>query len=345
MAQLPTGTVTFLFTDIEGSTRLLSEAADAYRTLLEDHRRLIRDAVERHGGAIFGTEGDAVFAAFDRAVAALAAAADAQRALQEHAWPANHQVRVRAGAHSGEVTLTDGDYVGLALHEAARISAAAHGGQVLVSGTTRELATDAGGLPALELRDLGDHRLKDFAHPVRLYQLMGDGLLDAFPPPRTLESRANNLPAQLTSFVARRELDEGKRLLAGTRLLTLTGPGGTGKTRLGVQLAAEMSGDFADGVFFVPLDAVRDPAVVPSAIVSALGVQEAGPASAAPPLTRVIDHLRDLSALLVLDNFEQVVDAAPVVAELLREAPKLKVIVTSRTPLRIAANKSSRFQG
>ncbi len=271
MSQLPTGTVTFLVTDVEGSTRLLSETADAdaYRTLLEDHRRLIREAVERHGGAIFGTEGDAVFAAFDRAVAALAAAADAQRALRDHRWPAKRQVRVRAGVHSGDVALTDGDYVGLTLHEVARISAAAHGGQILVSGTTRELATDAG-LPALELRDLGEHQLKDISHPVRLYQLVGDGLLDESPPPRTRESRPNNLPVQLTSFVGRRELDEGKRLLAGTRLLTLTGPGGTGKTRLGLQLAAEASDEAPDGVFFVPLDAVRDPTVVPSAIVGVL---------------------------------------------------------------------------
>jgi predicted ATPase/class 3 adenylate cyclase len=338
MSQLPTGTVTFLFTDIQGSTRLLSEAADAYRTLLEDHRRLIREAVERHGGVIFGTEGDAVFAAFDRAVAALAAAADAERALHEHQWPANRQVRVRAGVHSGEVALTDGDYVGLALHEVARISAAAHGGQILVSGTTRELAADAG-LPALELRDLGEHRLKDISHPVRLYQLVGDGLLDEFPRPRTPESRPNNLPKQLTSFVGRGELDEGRRLLAGTRLLTLTGPGGTGKTRLGLQLAAEASDEAPDGVFFVPLDAVRDPAVVPSAIVGALGLPDAGSSGAALPLSRLADHLRHRSVLLVLDNFEQVVDAAPVVAELLREAPKVRAIVTSRIPLQISGEQ------
>ena len=334
MAQLPTGTVTFLFTDVEGSTRLLSEAVDAYRGLLEDHRRLIRNAVERHGGAVVGTEGDAVFAAFDRAVAALAAAADAQRALHEHPWPANRQVRVRAGVHSGEVTLTDGDYVGLAVHEAARISAAAHGGQILVSGTTRELAADAG-LSAPELRDLGEHRLKDISHAVRLYQLVGDGLADEFPPPRTAESRPNNLPEQLTSFVARSELDEGKRLLAGRRLLTLTGAGGTGKTRLGLQLATEASDEAPDGVFFVPLDAVRDPEVVPSAIVGALGLPDAGSSGAAAPLRRLTDYLRRRTVLLVLDNFEQVVDAAPVVAELLREAPKAKVIVTSRVPLRI----------
>jgi len=340
MSQLPTGTVTFLFTDVEGSTRLLSEAADAdaYRTLLEDHRRLIGKAVERHGGAIFGTEGDAVFAAFDRAVAALAGAADAQRALRDHRWPANRQVRVRAGVHSGEVALTDGDYVGLALHEVARISAAAHGGQILVSGTTRELAADAG-LPALELRDLGEHQLKDISHAVRLYQLVGDGLLDEFPPPRTRESRPNNLPVQLTSFVGRSELDEGKRLLAGTRLLTLTGPGGTGKTRLALQLAAEASDEAPDGVVFVPLDAVRDPMVVPSAIVGALGLSASGASGSAPPVTRIADHLLDRSVLLVLDNFEQVVNAAPVVAELLRAAPKVKLIITSRIPLRISGEQ------
>jgi AAA domain-containing protein len=236
-----------------------------------------------------------------------------------------------AGVHSGEVALTDGDYVGLAVHEVARISAAAHGGQVLVSGATHELAANAR-LPALSLRDLGEHRLKDVIHPVRLYQLVGEGLLDEFPPPRTPQSRTSNLPEQLTSFVSRGELDEGKRQLARTRLLTLTGPGGTGKTRFGVQLAAEVSGDFPDGVFFVPLDALHDAAVVPSAIVGAIGVQEARPAGAAPPLTRVLDHLRDRSALLVLDNFEQVVDAAPVIPQLLREAPRLKVIVTSRIP-------------
>jgi predicted ATPase/class 3 adenylate cyclase len=338
MTQLPTGTVTFLFTDIEGSTRLLTEAADAYRTLLEDHRRLIREAVEGHGGAIFGTEGDAVFAVFGHAAAALAAAADAQRALAEYPWSAGREVRVRAGVHSGEVTLTDGDYVGLAVHEVARISAAANGGQVLVSGTTHELAAVARH-PAVELRDLGEHRLKDVSRPVRLYQLVGEGLSDQSLPPRTLESRPNNLPAQLTSFVGRGELNEGRRLLAGTRLLTLTGSGGTGKTRLGLQLAADVSDDFPDGVFFVPLDAVREPAVVPSAIVGALGLREPGPGGAAPPLTRLVDHLRDRSALLVLDNFEQVIDAASLVAQLLREAPKVKTIVTSRIPLRISGEQ------
>jgi predicted ATPase/class 3 adenylate cyclase len=337
MPELPTGTVTFLFTDIEGSTRLLTDAGSQYGALLEEHRRLIRDAVEGHGGTIFGTEGDAVFAVFERAGAALAAAADMQRALLEHGWPDGRQVRVRAGIHSGEVTLTDGGYVGLTIHEVARISAAGHGGQVLASGATRELAADAR-LPSIELRDLGEHGLKDVSHPTRLYQLVGEGLPDQFPPLRTLGSRNDNLPSQLTSFVDREELEEGKRLLAGTRLLTLTGPGGTGKTRLALQIAGEVSDDFPDGVVFVPLETVRDAELVPSAIVSALGLP-APSGSAAAPLARVVDYLRDRSVLLVLDNFEQVVEGALVVAQALREAVRTKVVATSRIPLRISGEQ------
>ncbi|HEV8612231.1 MAG TPA: AAA family ATPase, partial [Gemmatimonadales bacterium] len=337
MPELPTGTVTFLFTDIEGSTRLLTDAGSQYGALLEQHRRLIRDAVEGSGGTIFGTEGDAVFAVFERAGAALGAAADMQRALLEYQWPDGRQVRVRAGIHSGEVTLTDGGYVGLTIHEVARISAAGHGGQVLASGATRELAADAR-LPAIELRDVGEHRLKDVSHPMRLYQLVGEGLPDEFPPLRTLGSKTDNLPRQLTSFVGREELDQGKRLLAGTRLLTLTGPGGTGKTRLALQLAAEMSEEFSNGVVFVPLDAVRDPELVPSAIASALGLPApAGKATA--PLARVLDYLRDRAVLLVLDNFEQVVEGAQTVAQLLGDAGRVKIVATSRIPLRISGEQ------
>jgi predicted ATPase len=219
----------------------------------------------------------------------------------------------------------------------ARISAAGHGGQVLASGATRELAADTR-LPSIELRDVGEHRLKDVAHPTRLYQLVGEGLPDQFPPLRTLESRTDSLPPQLTSFIAREELNQGKRLLAGTRLLTLTGPGGTGKTRLAVQLATEVSDDFSNGVFFVPLDAVRDPELVPSAIATALGLPPAA-GSASSPMARVMDHLRDRAVLLLLDNFEQVVDAAPVVAQLLRDAPRIKVLATSRIPLRVAGEQ------
>src|SRR5918999_270213 len=284
MPQLPTGTVTFLFTDIEGSTRLLADAGSDY------------------------------------AAAALAGAADMQRAFAGHPWPDGWQIRVRAGVHSGEVTLNEGGYVGMAIHEVARISAAGHGGQVLVSSTTRELAADAR-LAGVELRDLGEHRLKDVSHLVRLFQLAGDGLPDGFPPPRTLGSGHDNLPPPLTSFIGREEVAEGKRLLADTRLLTLTGPGGTGKTRLALQLAADAGADFPDGVFFVALESVRDADLVPSAIVTALGLPTVGAVS---PVQRVVDHLRDRSSLIVLDNFEQVVEGASVVAQMVREAPRVK---------------------
>jgi predicted ATPase/class 3 adenylate cyclase len=337
MPVLPTGTVSFLFTDIEGSTRLLMEAGEEYGALLEEHRRLIGDAVKRHGGITFGTEGDAVFAVFDRAAPAIQAAADMQRALAEHEWPDGREVRVRAGIHSGEVRLTDGGYVGLTIHEVARIAAAAHGGQVLVSGATRELVADAR-LPAVELRALGEHRLKDITHPVRVFEISGDGLPSGFPPPRSLSARTDNLPEQLTSFIGRQELEQGQRLLERARLLTLTGPGGTGKTRLAVELALAVRDGFSDGVAYVPLDGVRDAELVPSAMVSALGLA-VGVGRTAEPMQRVVDYLRDRSVLVVLDNFEQVVDAAPVVAHLLREASRIKVLATSRVPLRISGEQ------
>ena len=337
MPELPTGTVTFLFTDIEGSTRLLTEAGSDYRTLLEEHRRLIGAAVERADGTVFGTEGDAVFAVFHRAGAALAAASDLQHTLLEHPWPGGRQVRVRAGIHSGEVTVADGDYVGLPIHEVARISAAAHGGQVIVSATTRALASDSP--PAgIELRDLGEHRLKDVAQPVRLYQLVGEGLPHRFPPPRTLAARSDTLPPQLNSFIDRGELDEGKRLLHRARLLTLTGPGGTGKTRLALELARELGDDYADGVSFVPLDAIRDPELVPSAIMTSLGLAE-GSATGGGPIARLVDYLRERSMLIVVDNFEQVIEGAPMVADLLRASARTKMIVTSRIPLRLAGEQ------
>src|SRR5918992_4592354 len=335
MPELPTGTVPFVFTDIEGSTRLLTEAGSEYAALLETHRRLIRDAVEANGGAVFGTEGDAVFAVFDGAGLALAATAALQRALLRHPWPDGRQIRVRAGIHSGEVALDGGGYTGLAIHEVARIAAAGHGGQVVVSDATRALAGDGHGV---ELRDLGEHRLKDFDHPIRLYQLAGEGLPDRFPALRTVGSRTDNLPRQLTSFIGREEVTRGKQLLAATRLLTLTGPGGTGKTRLALQLASELSEEFSEGVVFVPLDAVRDPELVPSAIASALGLP-APAGKATSPLTHVVDYLRDRSVLLILDNFEQVVTGAQTIAQILRDAGRVKVIATSRIALRISGEQ------
>jgi predicted ATPase len=238
------------------------------------------------------------------------------------------------GVHTGEVVATGDDYVGLPLHQVARVTAAAHGGQVVATEATRELA---GVLPTgLYLRDLGEHRLKDLAGPERLYQLAGDGLSDSFPPLRTLDARPNNLPVQLTSFVGRRDLAAARQALDGTRLLTLSGPGGTGKTRLSLQLAAEVSDDFPDGVYFVPLEALRDPAQLPSAIAAAI---ELADTPGIPPLTRLTDHLRGRRVLLVLDNFEQIVDAGATVAGLLRELPELKVIVTSRHVLRVSGEQ------
>jgi predicted ATPase/class 3 adenylate cyclase len=324
-------TLTFLFTDIEGSTRLLQALGDSYRDVLATQRTLIEDAAVEHGGRLFGSEGDALFVVFPDAGSGIRAAADAQRALSAHDWPSAGTVRVRMGVHTGQVTALADNYVGLPLHQAARITAAGHGGQVLVSEATHQLAGDD--VAGLGFRDLGEHRLKDLAHPERLYQLQIPGLGDAFPPLRSLEVRPNNLPVQLTSFIGRAEIEAAAALLRGVRLLTLTGPGGTGKTRLVLQLAAELAEDFPDGVFFVALDPVTDPDLVPSTIATGLGL---GSTSAEPPLERIIDYAAHRRVLLVLDNFEQVVSAAPIVGRLLREAPDLKVAVTSRLPLRIS---------
>ena len=328
-ASLPTGTVTFLFTDIEGSTRLIQELGQAYGPVLDRHRAIVSDAARAHGGATFGSEGDALFIAFPDAAGAVAAAAAAQAALQGTAWPDGLTIRVRMGVHSGDAVLSGGDYVGLALHQVARITAAAHGEQVIVSETTRALAGSRLP-PGVTLRDLGEHRLKDLALPERLHQLLAPGLRGDFPPPKTLSARPNNLPVVPTSFIGRVEIETARRLQLGSRLLTLTGPGGTGKTRLALQLAAEAMDDHPDGVFFVELDSVDDAALVPSAIAQALSID----VGSDPPLERLIANLRDKRILLVLDNFEQVVDAADVVGRLLREAPALKVIVTSRVVLR-----------
>lgn len=327
------GTTTFLFTDIEGSTRLLQALGAAYGPLLDQHRVLLAGAIAAAGGRIFGTEGDAVFSSFATATAALVAAADGQRALAGHPWPDNGRIRVRMGIHTGEAIESDGNYVGLAVHQVARIMSAGHGGQVLVSEGTRRLAQLP---PGLELRDLGERRLKDLAAPERLYQLVADGLGDRFPPLRTLDTRTNNLPVQLTSFVGRAELAVALEAFANTRLLTLTGPGGTGKTRLALQVAAESSDSFDDGVFFVPLDAISDAALVAPAIASAVGLEISG---STEPVVALVEFLADKNALLLLDNFEQVVEAAPIVARLLREAPQIKILVTTRIVLRLSGEQ------
>src|SRR6266536_2964351 len=213
-------TLTFLFTAIEGSTRLLQALGDGYREVLAMQRTLIAEAAAGHGGAVFGSEGDALFVAFSDASAGIRAATDAQRALSGADWSEGRTVRVRMGVHTGQVTALADNYVGLPLHQAARITAAGHGGQVLVSEATRQLAgADVAGIG---FRDLGEHRLKDLAHPERLYQLLAPGLDEAFPPLRSLEVRPNNLPVQLTSFVGRAEIEAASARLRGARLLTLT---------------------------------------------------------------------------------------------------------------------------
>jgi predicted ATPase/class 3 adenylate cyclase len=329
-AELPTGTVTFLFTDIEGSTRLLQELGDRYAAVRDDHAAIVRRAIAEGGGTEVSTEGDSFFAVFGGPLGAVRAAVAAQRGLAGHDWPAGFPVRVRMGMHTGEGVRGGDNYVGIDVNQAARIAAAGHGGQVLVSDATRALVEHA--LPAgASLRDLGDHRLKDIAQPVRLHDLVIEGLASDFPPPRTLDARRDSLPPQLTSFVGRQgEIAEVKRLLGRARLLTLTGPGGTGKSRLAVQVANELLPELRHGAAFVDLSAVTDPALVPAAVARALNLKET---PGRPILETVKDHLRDQELLLVVDNFEQVVAAGAVVEELLAAAPGLKALVTSRVAL------------
>ena len=332
---LPTGTVTFLFTDIEGSTRLTEELGAArYGALLERHRQVLRAGFERHGGVEVGTEGDSFFVVFATPAPALAAAADGQRELARTDWPAEAPIRVRMGIHTGDGLLVDGSYVGPDVNRAARIAAAGNGGQVLVSETTVALVADP---PAgARLRSLGRHRLKDL-RPEHLAQLDVEGLPADFPPIRSLDARPNNLPTQLTSFVGReREVAEVVRLMETARLVTLTGPGGTGKTRLSLQVAAETAGGQADGATFVALAPIADPDLVASALATTLGLPDAG---RRPLRDRLVDYLRDRQHLLVLDNFEQVVAAAPLVSDLLREAPRLRIVVSSRVALRISGEQ------
>lgn len=338
MHDLPSGTVTFLFTDVEGSTRLLHELGTAkFADALERHRALIRGAVATHGGIDRGTEGDSFFCVFTSAPEALAAAADAQRALHGQEWPDGAKVGVRMGLHTGSPLVTD-DYIGIDVHRGARIMSAAHGGQVVLSQATRDLVVDH--LPVeTSLRDLGEHRLKDLGRPERLHQLLIEGVPSEFPPLKTLESSPTNLPAQPTPLVGREvELAELRRLLRlpDVRLVTLTGPGGTGKTRLALQVAAELLETFAAGVYFVALAPIRDPSLVLPETAATLGLREQAGQSIEETLA---EYLRDKELLLLLDNLEQLVDAAPRLAELLASVPRLKLLVTSRSPLRIAAER------
>jgi predicted ATPase len=306
VAELPTGTVTFLFTDVEGSTRLLHELGDAYADVLGEHRRALRDCFGRHGGVEVDTQGDAFFVAFAKASDALAAAVDGKAALEPGA------IRVRMGLHTGEPLLTEEGYVGIDVHRAARIAALGYGGQILVSQSTCDLAAVHG------LRDLGHHRLKDLTAPERIYQF-GD---DDFPPLKSLNT--TNLPVASNPLVGREtELAELTAMLTDSdRLITLTGPGGSGKTRLGLQVGAELLEDFPGGVFFVPLAALSAPELVRPAISRTTGVLK-------------LEELAGRRALLLLDNFEHLLGAATDVAVLLEAGESAKVLATSRAPLRV----------
>jgi predicted ATPase/class 3 adenylate cyclase len=328
------GTLTFLFSDIEGSTRLLDMlGSEAYTAVLERQAAIMRAAIAAHGGREENTEGDSFFVVFDAVGEAVAAAVEAQRALGAEAWPEGVELTVRMGLHTGEASGSAAGLVGIDINRAARIAAAAHGGQIVVSDAVRTLI--GADLPdGLSLRGLGSHRLKDLREPQPLCQVVADGLRLEFPPLRSLDVRPNNLPTQLTSFVGReRELVEAGELLAANRLVTLTGPGGTGKTRLSLQVAANAAERYPDGIFFVPLETVREPALVSARIASAIGLAETAGRTADVVLR---DWLAGKQVLLVLDNFEQVLDAGASIADLLRDVPGLSALVTSRAALRVS---------
>jgi predicted ATPase/class 3 adenylate cyclase len=314
---LPTGTVTFLFTDVEGSTKLLHElGSEGYAEALAEHRRILREAFAAHGGVEVDTQGDAFFVAFPTAPGALAAAAQGLEGLSPG------RIRVRMGIHTGTPHLAEEGYVGADVHRAARIAAAGHGGQVLVSGATAQLLTASN---SLLLTDLGEHRLKDLSAPERIFQLGDDG----FPALQSLHQ--TNLPIPATLFLGReRELNEVWGLLTrdDVRLLTLTGPGGTGKTRLALQAAAEAAERFRDGVFWVPLAPLSDADLVPATAAHALGAKDG-----------LAEHIGDRAMLLLFDNFEHVVEAAEELAELLSSCPNLELLVTSREPLHLTGEQ------
>ena len=334
MADLPTGTVTFFFTDIEGSTKLAQAHPAEWEAARQRHHAILRAATEAHQGYVFQIIGDAFCVAFPTASNALQAGLAVQRALQAEAW-GETPIRVRMGLHTGAADARDGDYHGyLTLVRVQRIMSLAHGGQILLSQSTADLAREP--LPAgVTLRDLGEHRLKSLPNPEQLWQLVAPDLAQVFPPLQSLNSIPNNLPIQLTSFVGReQEIADVRRLLATTRLLTLTGSGGTGKTRLSLQVAAEVLGQFPDGVWFVELAPLADPAFVPQSVASVLGVQEQ---PGWPILATLSDHLRYKHLLILLDNCEHLIEACAKFADTaLHTSRETRILASSREALGIA---------
>ena len=342
MPELPVGTLTFLFTDVEGSTRLWEQRPAAMRLALQRHDALVEELVAGHGGVLVRPrgEGDSRFAVFARASDAVATAAALQQALYGERWPIEISLRVRMALHTGEADLRDGDYYGGAVNRCARLRAIAHGGQTLLSQATHDLVCD-GLPPTVGVIDLGEHRLADLQRAEQVYQLLAPGVPNDFPPLRSLEHVPNNLPLQLTSFVGReREMAEVRRLLDECRLLTLTGTGGTGKTRLALQVAAEMLPRYPQGVWLVELAAVADPALVPLAVATALGLREE---TGQPATATLAAALRSRHLLMLLDNCEHVLDACAVLAEtLVRSCPAVRILATSREALGIAGETAWR---
>ncbi len=325
------GTVTFLFTDIEGSTKLWERHPEAMGAALQRHDALLRGEIQDNDGRVFKTVGDAFCTVFNDASKALSAAHAAQAALWAQDW-GETPIRVRMALHTGTAELRDNDYFGPSVNHVSRLLAAGHGGQILVSHSTHALVQDRIS-EDFSFRDLESHRLKDLVQAERIYQLIAPELPADFPPLKSLEAYRSNLPAQLTSFVGReREIAELKQLLETTRLLTLTGPPGTGKTRLGLQLAAEILSQYPDGVYFVELAPISDPALVANTIARLFALRE----SSGQPLHKTLrNFLQEKRLLLVLDNFEQVIDASLLVCELLSVAAGVRVVVTSREALRV----------
>lgn len=331
MRQLPSGTVTMLFSDIEGSTRMLSRLGRRYTAALDGHRDVLRSAWSAHGGTEMGTEGDSFFVVFPTAEGAVGAAVEGQRGLATHAWPGDERVRVRMSLHTGSPQVHDDDYVGMDVHRAARIASSAHGGQLVLSSVSAELARDA--LPVgVGLRDLGSHRLKDIQEPERLFQLTVDGLRNDFPTLRTLGA-ASRLPMPTTHLVGRGQaVADVVDLLRSPeiRLVTLTGPGGSGKTRLAIEVARTLVAAFPDGVYFVPVASATTPEVTWSTLGDVLEVPRS---SRQPP--RLFEQVGNRAALFVMDNLEQLSEADAIVSELLAAAPLAAVVATSRRPLAI----------
>jgi predicted ATPase/class 3 adenylate cyclase len=329
----PRKNVTILFTDIERSSELWEAHPQAMGRSLVQHDNMLREIFSEHGGYVFKTIGDAFCVAFPIASDAISAAVAAQLALARAAWEETGPLRVRMALNSGEAEERDGDYFGPTLNRVARVLVTGHGGQILLTTSTAEIVRP-GLSEEISLRDLGERRLKDLSRPERIYQAVIKGLPADFPPLRSLEVLPNNLPANVTSFVGRaREMAEAKRLMSSTRLLTFTGPGGTGKTRLSLQVAAEILDQFAHGVWLVELSTLSDPALIPETIMSAVDIREEPDR---PPLNTLIDALRSRHLLLVLDNCEHLIaGCAQIASTLLRQCPRVKIIASSREPLSI----------